>query len=340
MDLRRNADLSTMNSLRLPARAEWLACPETLAQVRALLADDRFTGMPLTVIGEGSNLVLTDDLPGLVIHPRLQGIHEIERSDEHVTVEIMAGETWDAVVAHTLARGWQGLENLSLIPGSAGAAPYQNIGAYGVELSDLLTSVTALHLARGEIQTFTNAECQFAYRDSLFKSQCRGEYLILSLRLRLNLTPNLVLTYGPLQELDSDHISPMEVRERVCAVRREKLPDPRNLPNAGSFFKNPVVNKEQHDKLKKDFPELVAFPVEQGYKLAAGWLIEHAGWKGQRLGPVGMHDRQALVLVNHDGATGVDVMALAERVRGDVRERFGVELEQEPVLLPWSEHQS
>ena len=332
-----DAPLDALNTLRLPARAAWLAQPDTEPELTELLADPRFADQPRTVLGEGSNLVLADDLPGLVIRPRLRGIRVLEETGDRVRVEIAAGEPWDAVVAHTLDQGWQGLENLSLIPGWTGAAPYQNIGAYGVELSDRLESVRALRLTDGAGVEFARAECRFGYRDSFFKSVCPGEYLITAVRLWLNKRPSLVLHYGPLRELGElppTLDSARRVRERVCAIRRERLPDPAELPNAGSFFKNPVVDAAEHDRLKQHWPELVSFPVDGGYKIAAGWLLETAGWKGRRRGDLGMHEHQALVMVNYGRATGPDVLALAERIRADIRARFGLELEQEPVVLP------
>lgn len=332
-----DAPLDELNTLRLPARAQWLAEPDTEAELTALLADPRFDGQSRTVLGEGSNLVLADDLPGLVIRPRLRGIRVLDENADQVRVEIAAGEPWDTVVAHTLDQGWQGLENLSLIPGWTGAAPYQNIGAYGVELADRLESVRALRLADGSPVEFSRADCRFGYRDSVFKSVCPGEYVITAVRLWLNRTPSLVLHYGPLRdlgELPPTLDSARRVRETVCAVRRERLPNPAELPNAGSFFKNPVVDAAEYARLKRDWPELVAYPVEEGYKIAAGWLLETAGWKGQRFGELGMHEHQALVMVNYGRATGADVLAFAEHIRADIRARFGLELEQEPVVLP------
>lgn len=332
-----DAPLDDLNTLRLPARVEWLAEADTEAELTELLADPRFRDQPRTVLGEGSNLVLAGDLPGLVIRPRLRGIWVLDEDDDQVRVEIAAGEPWDAVVAHTLDQGWQGLENLSLIPGWIGAAPYQNIGAYGVELADRLESVRALRLADGGAVEFSRADCRFGYRDSLFKSVCPGEYLITAVRLWLNKVPSLVLHYGPLRELGDlppTLDSARRVRERVCAVRRARLPDPAELPNAGSFFKNPVVDADEHARLRREWPELVSFPVDDGYKIAAGWLLETAGWKGQRWGELGMHEHQALVMVNYGRATGADVLAFAEHIRADIHARFGLELEREPVVLP------
>ena len=332
-----DADLSALNTLRLPARARSLARPATLDALEQVLAT-RDPSQPLHIIGEGSNLVIQNDLPGLTLCPAMDGMAKVKEDEHCVWVAAGAGVHWDDLVGWTVEQGWQGLENLSLIPGTAGAAPFQNIGAYGVELSQVLEQVTVMEVATGRVTHFAAEECAFAYRDSRFKSRDRGRYVITGIELRLNKIPACNVSYGPLKEyfghLPSDEISPASVRERVIAVRQSKLPDPAVLANAGSFFKNPVVTASKAGQLKKSFPGLVGYEQPEGIKLAAGWLIEQAGWKGRRLGPVGMHSEQALVLVNHGGATSEDVLALASAVRRDVWERFGVSLEQEPVLLP------
>jgi UDP-N-acetylmuramate dehydrogenase len=332
-----DAPLDTLNTLRLPARAQWLADAETEAELAALLADPGFREQPRTVLGEGSNLVLAGDLPGLVLRPALRGVRLLDEDNDHVRIEVAAGEPWDTLVQYSLDQGWQGLENLSLIPGWTGAAPYQNIGAYGVELADRLASVRALRMDDGRVVEFSRADCGFGYRDSVFKSGYPGKYLITAVRLVLNKTPSLVLHYGALQELGDlppTLDSARRVRDTVCAVRRARLPDPAELPNAGSFFKNPVISADEHARLQQEWPDLVSFPVAGGYKVAAGWLLDTAGWKGARWRDLGMHAHQALVMVNHGRATGADVLAFAERIRADIRARFGVELEREPVVLP------
>lgn len=335
MDVRAGCALDSFNTLRLPARAEWLAEPDSEQALVALLRDSRWAGMPRTVIGGGSNLVLQGDIDGLVIRPCLRGLTTL--SDEGL-VEVCAGEEWDSVVARTVSAGWQGLENLSLIPGSCGAAPVQNIGAYGVELGDLLVSLDAVSLHDGEARRFSAQECGFAYRDSRFKSVEAGRWLITRLRLQLRRQPKLTLDYADLAErvaaLPEAERNAQGLRDIVCALRRSKLPDPAELPNAGSFFKNPVVDAATLSRLRIAHPDIVAYPQpDGGAKLAAGWLIEKAGWKGRREGSLGMHARQALVLVNYGTATGADVLAFAQRVRDSVALRFGVMLEQEPVIL-------
>ncbi|MCG8391536.1 MAG: UDP-N-acetylmuramate dehydrogenase [Pseudomonadales bacterium] len=335
--IQREADLSGLNTLRLPARAQRLARPATLDALEQLLAE-RPQDEPLQVIGGGSNLVIQSDLPGLTICLAIDGMAKVKEDDHHVWVAAGGGVHWDDLVAWTVEQGWQGLENLSLIPGTVGAAPFQNIGAYGVELSQVVEQVTVMEVASGKVLHFAASECDFAYRDSRFKSRDRGRYIITGLELRLNRTAACNVSYGPLQAhfggQDPTAVTPAAVRDKVIEVRRSKLPDPAALANAGSFFKNPVVATDKAAQLRQTFPGLVAFDQAEGVKLAAGWLIEQAGWKGRRLGPVGMHSEQALVLVNHGGASSADVLALASAVRRDVWERFGVSLEQEPVLLP------
>ena len=334
--IERDADLSGANTLALPARAERLARPASAAALADLLARRR-PDEPLYVLGQGSNLVLDGELPGLTLIPALDHLdYQVDGDQARVTAG--AGVVWDRLVADTVARGWRGLENLSLIPGTAGAAPFQNIGAYGVELADVLDSVEAVSVADGAVVRFSAAECQFDYRDSLFKSRRRGEFIITAITLRLRRHGACRVDYGGLAarfaDADPASLDPAAVRAAVIELRQSKLPDPAVLPNAGSFFKNPVVSVAHYQQLKQAEPELVAFAHRDGMKLAAGWLIERAGWKGRRLGPVGMHREQALVLVNHGGARAADVRALAEAVRADVRERFAVTLEQEPIPLP------
>lgn len=331
--------LAPHNTLALPARAEWFlrsgSVDEIARQIRASAEQD----IPCTVIGEGSNIVLAADIPGLVIQPALRGVEKLSQDADSVVIRAAAGENWDSLVRLTLEKGWYGLENLSLIPGSVGAAPVQNIGAYGCELADYIEQIEALNLEDGELQVFSRACCQFAYRDSFFKSVEPGRWLITSVQFRLWRSPRMNLEYADLQArfqaMPAEKRNPIGLRELVCQLRKSKLPDPAELANVGSFFKNPVVDAASYDELLQQYPDLVAFALPGGkYKLAAGWLIEKAGWKGRRLGPVGMHKRQALVLVNYGGATSSDVLLLASEVVEDIRKMFSVELEQEPVLLP------
>ena len=327
------------SSLRLPAKARWYAEVADVAQLPQLLCDPQWQEIPRVVLGEGSNVVLSADLPALVLRPIMRGIRVIEWQGGRALVECQAGESWDQLVQWSIDQGLAGLENLSLIPGSVGAAPFQNIGAYGVELADVFDSLEACSLVDGVCRRFSPSECRFAYRDSFFKSVEPGRWLVSSVRFWLDRDREPVLAYADLasryQALPAAMQNAAGLRNIICELRRSKLPDPAEMANAGSFFKNPVVSAQQHVQLKRRFPELVSYPQRDGsFKLAAGWLIEQAGWKGRREGNVGMHSAQALVLVNYADATGEEVLQFASRVRESVKNMFSVELEQEPVILP------
>jgi UDP-N-acetylmuramate dehydrogenase len=291
------------------------------------------------ILGGGSNVLFTNNFPGLVIHMANKGISLVDESDHSVVVKAAAGEIWDDLVAFCTTRNWGGLENLSLIPGTVGAAPIQNIGAYGVEQKDCFYELTAYDKFNNKIVTITNAECKFLYRESIFKNREKGRYIILSVSYKLSKKPSLHLEYGGiLQELRligmEGDFSIGDVRNAVINIRKRKLPDPEVIGNAGSFFKNPSVEASAFVKLKSSFPEVVAFEQPDGtYKLAAGWLIENCGWKGKTIGQVGVHQNQALVLVNYGNATGADLLELANRIQQSVYQRFGVHLEMEVNII-------
>jgi UDP-N-acetylmuramate dehydrogenase len=329
--------LTAFNTFGIAARARFFAAPASEPELRSLLRSVTARRLPLVVLGGGSNIVLGGDIQALVIHPDMRGIACIGEDAGHWLVEAAAGETWHDFVQETLARGWYGLENLSLIPGTVGASPIQNIGAYGVEVTDRLHSLTAMDIATGELREFARAECRFGYRDSVFKQELRDRYIITRVRFSLLKRPAVRIDYGDIRaELAARGIerpTPRQVADAVIAIRSRKLPSPAVLGNAGSFFKNPVVPAEKLLALKADWPDIVSYPAAQGAKLAAGWLIERAGWKGRRIGPVGSYEKQALVLVNHGGATGADVIRVAQAIQRAVRETFGVELEMEPQVI-------
>jgi UDP-N-acetylmuramate dehydrogenase len=310
-----------------------------LADLPALLDSAPYQQGPVLWLGGGSNLLLTRDYPGLVVKVDLRGIRVLADDGDTVLVEAAAGETWHDFVCHTLAEGWAGLENLSLIPGTVGAAPIQNIGAYGVEVKDTLDSVVCADLANGGTELIlANANCRFGYRDSVFKHEMAGRLLVTAVRFRLSRSAALKTGYGDIQrELDAQGIAAptaQDVARAVIAIRQSKLPDPAVLGNAGSFFKNPVIDAEAAAALLVRFPTLPHYPAPGGrVKLAAGWLIDQAGLKGYRQGAAGVHEKQALVLVNHGGASGSEIRALAQHVQDTVRARYGVELEPEPIVL-------
>lgn len=326
--------LKPFNSFGIDVRAQLFAEAHSDADVREALAYAVTQALPLLVIGGGSNLLLTQDVPALVLRMATQGIRVLHDDGKSVVVEAEAGEAWHPFVLWTLEQGFCGLENLSLIPGTVGAAPMQNIGAYGVEIKDVFAGLTALDRHTGELRDFSLEECNFAYRDSLFKHET-GRWLILRVRFALSRVSHLKLDYGPVQQrLAGQGITeatPSDVSRAICSIRREKLPDPAELGNAGSFFKNPLVSQVLATELQALYPDLVAYPQADGQmKLAAGWLIDKAGWKGFRDGDAGVHALQALVLVNYGAATGNDIANLALRIQRDIAERFKVELEMEP----------
>lgn len=334
--LSQDEDLSGFNTLRLASRAQHLLRVNNQLSLPALLEAVR--GQPiLNVLGGGSNVVLPSVVHGLLLKVETQGITLLSESPTERIVEARAGEVWHDFVAYCLKQGWPGLENLGLIPGTVGAAPVQNIGAYGVELDQRFHSVLAWDLHEGREVELGPQDCRFAYRDSVFKHDAPGRWLIVAVRFRLPVPWQPVLQYPDLQRhpsLQGGQVEADQIFEAVCEIRRSKLPDPAVLGNAGSFFKNPVVSGSRFESLKAAHPNLVAYAQPDGsYKLAAGWLIDQAGWKGKRVGLVGMHERQALVLVNHGGATADDVRELAQQVQASVRQQFDVELEQEPVVF-------
>ncbi len=335
--VREQADLRTYNSLGITEKAERLAEVGSDKELRLALDMARRNGWPVTVLGGGSNVVIAGPLRGLVVAMRSRGRKVLQRSAGSVLIEAEAGESWHDLVNWTLDLELFGLENLSLIPGTLGAAPVQNIGAYGVELQDVFHSLDALDRDSGEIRQFDRKACDFAYRESVFK-RLPGRYVILRVRLQLRRQGSIRVDYAPLdrawEATGLQRPDPRVVAALVCQIRRSKLPDPAQLGNAGSFFKNPLVTAHQLDALKALYPGIPHYLQPDGrYKVAAGWLIEQSGWKGVREGNVGVHALQALVLVNHGGARGDDILSLAARIKEDVQHRFGLLLEMEPQRL-------
>ena len=334
LQVRQQVSLKPYNSFGVDVQARLFAEAHSDADVRDALAYARDHDVPLLVIGGGSNLLLTADVSSLVLRMATRGVRVLSDDGSKVVLEAEAGEPWHPFVQYTLAQGLSGLENLSLIPGTVGAAPMQNIGAYGVEIKDVFAGLTALDRHSGELRDFSLEECDFAYRDSVFKQQ-PGRWLILRVRFTLDRTAHLHLDYGPvrqrLTEQGIEQPTPTDVSRAICSIRSEKLPDPAVLGNAGSFFKNPLVPAALVAQIKKQHPDLVAYAQPDGQmKLAAGWLIERAGWKGFREADAGVHKLQALVLVNYGAATGLQLLDLAQRIQKDISERFNVELEMEP----------
>lgn len=329
-------ELGDLNTLHVPAIARFYWEVQDAAELKEALAWAETENISVLILGGGSNLVFNGDFSGLVIRICVSGRYWEQARNHEATLVLGAGENWHEAVLYAARAGYRGIENLALIPGTAGAAPVQNIGAYGVELCDTLESVTALDRQSNEVVRLRNDECRFAYRDSLFK-QSPGRYAIIEVRLRLSRDRPLQLGYRDLEDYLGDRtraeLSALDVAEAIMAIRRRKLPDPSVIPNAGSFFKNPVVAAAEFESLQSTYPDIVGYIQPQGVKLAAAWLIDQCGWKGFRNQRVGVHNRQALVLINHSGGTGRDILELAGKIRETVRAKFGVDLEMEPGIV-------
>lgn len=340
LQIQKQVSLKHCNTLALPSIAEYFCKVTSEAELSEALIWAKKHKLPVTILGGGSNVVLAHNLAGLVVQMAIPGVELVSEQQHNRIVRVGAGENWHQLVLHTLDQGWYGLENLSLIPGLVGAAPIQNIGAYGVELSERFHSLEAVHMATGEALSMDLSDCQFGYRDSFFKGKGRDQYVITAIHLRLSVQPALCLEYPALKntlmadtgKVELNHeLSPKQVSDAVCDIRRSKLPDPKNIPNAGSFFKNPVVTSEQEAELKKDHPQLVSYAQPDGNKkLAAGWLIEQAGWKGVEQKGVGVHSQQALVLVNHNNGSGEALLSLASDIQASVLDKYSLTMEIEP----------
>jgi len=337
LDIQRNISLKPYNTFRIPVSAHAFIAINDEADLPRLFAQNDWADRPLLVLGGGSNILFTKDFEGLVIKMAIGGIQVKEQGDT-VLVRAGAGVVWNDLVQYCVARGYGGLENLSLIPGTVGAAPIQNIGAYGVEVKDVFASCRAWSRKTGEFKTFSPEECDFAYRESVFKNKLKDEYIICSVCFKLQKNAPVQIHYGAIQqELQQRQIAQpgiADVAAVVSAIRVSKLPDPSTIGNAGSFFKNPVLDAAQFTALQARFPEIVHYPAPGGkMKLAAGWLIEQCGYKGKVSGHTGTWKNQALVLVNHGGATGQEVYSFSEEIIETVDSRFGVRLEREVNIL-------
>ncbi len=340
--LQQNFDLRHLNSFGMSAQAHRYVRIESLSQLQALRTqfqtDTDLSQLPRLILGGGSNMILSEHLPHIVLHITIMGRQlEAETSDAFI-VRAGAGENWHQFVLWTLAHGYPGLENLSLIPGTVGASPIQNIGAYGLEMQDYFDSLRALDMQTGEVKTFTKQDCSFAYRDSIFKSGEPGRYVILDVSFALPKQWQARLNYGDVAKYLQAHNvatpTPVDVSNAIIAIRQSKLPDPALIGNAGSFFKNPIVAADLRNQFLRQYPACVSYLQANGdYKLAAGWLIEQCGWKGYSAATVGVYEKQALVLINLGGANGAAVKQLAQTIQADVLAKMGVSLEVEPVFV-------
>ena len=335
MKLTNNFSLKPYNTFGIEAAAEEFSVftsPEELEEL--IIASKKHHFM---ILGGGSNILLTKDYNGYILKNEISGMDIIKEDEHHVYVKAGAGENWHRFVMFCIDRDLAGVENLSLIPGNVGASPMQNIGAYGVEIKDVFHDLEAFHIKSRKVVTFTHADCAFGYRESAFKNKYKGEYVIMSVTCRLNKIPQFNISYGAVaEELEKMNkgISIQTISQAVINIRTSKLPDQNKIGNAGSFFKNPAIPVNQYDELKKVHPGVPAYPQEDGsVKIAAGWLIEQCGWKGYRRGDAGVHDRQALVLVNYGNATGKDIYELSEEIKKSVHRKFRIDLEREVNII-------
>ncbi len=337
MNIQKNISLKPYNTFGIDVKAKHFVSVKSVNQLKSVLALNDF--QEKFILGGGSNMLLTKDIDALVIHIDLKGIEIVSQTDSEVSVKANAGENWHEFVLWCLQHDFGGVENLSLIPGNVGTAPIQNIGAYGLELKDVFESCEALHIASGQIKTFTKADCKFDYRNSVFKAEVKGEHIILSVTLKLTTNTHVLKTsYGAItSELEHQNINNptiQDISKAVITIRESKLPNPKVIGNSGSFFKNPIISKAQLEALKLNFPEILSYPISNDeFKIPAGWLIEQAGFKGKRFGDYGVHKNQALVLVNYDNANGNDIYNLSKLIQKTIKRLFNITLEAEVNII-------
>ena len=338
MNILENSSLKKFNTFGIEASARYFVEFSTSEEISEFIQERKFASTPQLILGGGSNLLLTKNFDGIVLHNKLKGISVVNETPEHVFVKSAAGEIWHNFVLYCIQNNYAGIENLSLIPDCVGASPMQNIGAYGVEIKDVFYELEAMHLKDASLKKFNAEECEFGYRESVFKRKFKNQFIITSVTFRLSKHPKFNTSYGAIEkELEAMQVKEMSIAaisKAVCNIRSSKLPNPAEIGNAGSFFKNPVVPTSKFDRLKKEFPEIVGYKNSDAEtKLAAGWLIEQCGWKGYRSGDAGVHKNQALVLVNYKNATGKEIFDLSQQVMDSVKAKFDVELEREVNIL-------
>lgn len=338
LKIEKNYDLTPFTTLGVGAPAQFFAVIKSKADLLAAITWARQSACPISILGGGSNILISGQVKGLVLKNELKGRQAEPQSSGEVLLTAKSGENWSKLVDYSVRQGWSGVENLSLIYGTVGAAPIQNIGAYGVELKDVFHSLTALDLKTGQARIFTASDCRFAYRDSVFKGRLKNRYFIYSVTLRLNKRAALKLSYGAISDTLAGwgikKPTPQDVARAVKFIRRSKLPDPVRLPNAGSFFKNVTVGVGRLKQLQASYPDLPIWPLPQGgAKIPSAWLIERAGFKGRRFGAVGMHERQALVMINYERARPQEILALSRRIKTKVKKMFGLDLEEEINII-------
>lgn len=338
MKLKKNQSLKSYNTFGIEVYAQCFLEVNSVSEINSALDFVQKNQLKLLILNGGSNLLFTQDFDGLVLKINLKGIEIVKETEDVVFVKVQAGENWHDFVQWTLQNDFGGLENLSLIPGNAGTAPMQNIGAYGVEIKDVMAELSTLEIATGNVKTFANLDCKFGYRESVFKNELKNQFILLDVTFRLTKKKHQLRTsYGAIQSelknLKIENPTIQNVSQAVINIRQTKLPNPKELGNSGSFFKNPVITKSQFEEIQKKYPEISAYPSGDLVKVAAGWLIETTGWKGKRIDDAGVHEKQALVLVNYGEATGQEIYNLSQKIMDDVKHKFGIELEREVNIV-------
>ncbi len=335
-EIKENFSLKKYNTFGIEVKTKYFVEYSTINELSNFLGTQRKQDLPLMFIGGGSNVLFTKDFEGYILHSKINGVEIIKEEDDKVYLRVGAGEDWDEFVEYCVKKGWGGVENLSLIPGNVGTCPIQNIGAYGVEVKDVITEVESIEIDTLKKTLFTNEECQFGYRDSVFKRKLKGKHIINHVTFCLNKKHVFKLDYGNLKEAlkEYDQVNLQNIRQAVINIRDSKLPKPEVIGNAGSFFKNPVVHTNILEDLKKSYADIPFYLQEDdSVKIPAGWLIEQAGWKGRNIGKVGVHEKQALVLINHGGATGQEIVDLAREIQKSVKEKFSIDIQMEVNIV-------
>ena len=334
MKIQQQVSLRHFNTFGLEAEARYFAEPQSVEELMDLLKDNSYIQVPKFILSGGSNVLFTKNVDALVIHPNIKGIEKIKEDETFVWIDAGGGEVWQDLVNYCVNNNYAGIENMSLIPGTVGAAPMQNIGAYGVEVKDVIETVSAVCISTAELRIFSKEECQFGYRESVFKKELKGQYIITGVVFKLKKSPDFNIEYGDIKktlaEMNVENLSIKAISDAVIRIRQSKLPDPAVIGNAGSFFKNPEIDLLKYELLRESFPEMPGYPVGPGkVKVPAGWLIEQAGWKGYREGQIGVHERQALVLINYGGGKGEDIKLLSEKIKASISDKFGISLSTE-----------
>lgn len=334
MIVQKNVQLKPYNTFGIEATANYFVEVSTIEQLKEILQSPDYQSTERLILGGGSNMLLTKNFEGLVIKIAIKGFEIVEENEDNIWIKAGAGVVWHDLVMHCVNQNYAGMENLSLIPGTVGAAPMQNIGAYGIEIKEVFEELEALEIETGEIKTFDKVTCNFGYRESIFKHEAKGKYIILNVTFKLSKKPTFHVEYGAIKdtlaEMGVTEMSIKAISDAVIHIRQSKLPNPAEIGNAGSFFKNPEIPNTQFEALKAQFPTIPSYPVsETTTKVPAGWLIEQAGWKGQRFGNVGVHAKQALVLVNYGGGKGEEIKKLSQKIQASIKEKFGIQLSAE-----------